>query len=99
VLVETVCDEETVAARLAARAVQGHSPSDATLSIFREQLASVKAVSPQIPDGALATQVNTVTGDPGMLDTVFVALVNKGIVLPILRTATLDGEVNEPRPA
>ena len=40
VLVETVCDEETVAARLAARAVQGDSPSDATLSIFRQQLAS-----------------------------------------------------------
>jgi aminoglycoside phosphotransferase family enzyme/predicted kinase len=84
VLVETVCDEETVAARLAARAVQGHSPSDATLCIFRQQVASVKAVSPQIPDGALAIQIDTTSGTVGILDAVFAGLVNARIVAPVV---------------
>jgi predicted kinase len=84
VLVETVCDEETVAARLAARAVQGHSSSDATLSIFRQQLASVKAVSPQVPDGALAIQIDTTSGTVGILDAVFAGLVNASIVAPVV---------------
>ncbi|MCD6034254.1 MAG: Uma3, partial [Thermomicrobiales bacterium] len=74
ILVETICDEATVAARLAARAVRGDSPSDATLSIFRQQLASVKAVSPQVPDGALAIQVDTTAGIVGVLDAVFAGL-------------------------
>ena len=87
VLVETVCDEETVAARLAARAVQGHTPSDATLSIFREQLASVKAVSPQIPDGALAIQIDTTSGTAGILDAVFAGLVRARIVAPVVPAA------------
>ncbi len=87
VLVETICDENTVAARLAARTVQGQSPSDATLSTVRHQLASVRAALPQVPAGALATQVDTATADPGMLDVVFVALEKKGIVLPIVPTA------------
>jgi predicted kinase len=84
VLVETVCDEETVAARLAARAVQDHSPSDATLSIFRQQLTSVKAVSPQVPDGALAIQIDTTSGSVGILDAVFAGLVNASIVAPVV---------------
>ncbi|HEX5992723.1 MAG TPA: hypothetical protein VFY70_09145, partial [Thermomicrobiales bacterium] len=81
------CDEETVAARLAARAVQGHTPSDATLSIFREQLASVKAVSPQIPDGALVIQIDTTSGTAGILDAVFAGLVRARIVAPVVPAA------------
>ena len=84
VLVETVCDEETVAARLAARAVQADSPSDATLSIFRQQLASVKAASPQVPDGALAIQIDTTSGTVGILDAVFAGLVKARIVAPVV---------------
>jgi aminoglycoside phosphotransferase family enzyme/predicted kinase len=90
VLVETVCDEETVAARLAARAVQGHSPSDATLSIFRQQLTSVKAVSPQVPDGALAIQIDTTSGIVGVLDAVFAGLANARIVAPVVPTVTQE---------
>ena len=87
VLVETVCDEETVTARLAARSVQADSPSDATLSIFRQQRASVKVVSPQIPDGALAIQIDTTTGTVGILDAVFAGLVNASIVAPVVPAA------------
>ena len=82
VLVETVCDEATVAARLAAHG--GDSPSDATLSIFRQQLASVKAVSPQVPDGALAIQVDTTAGIVGVLDAVFAGLAKAKIVVPVV---------------
>ena len=87
ILVETICDEATVAARLAARAVRGDSPSDATLSIFRQQLASVKAVSPQVPDGALAIQVDTTAGIVGVLDAVFAGLAEAKIVVPVVSTA------------
>ena len=87
VLVETVCDEETVAARLATRTARGGSLSDATMSIFRHQLAALSAAPPQVPAGALATQVNTAAGGPGILDPVFTALVNEGIVRPIVPTA------------
>jgi hypothetical protein len=87
VLVQTVCDEETVAARLAARAVQGRSPSDATLSIFRQQLASVEAASPQVPDGALAIQIDTTSGTVGILDAVFAGLVQARIVAPVVPAA------------
>jgi aminoglycoside phosphotransferase family enzyme/predicted kinase len=87
VLVETVCDEETVAARLAARVAQGRSPSDATLSIFRQQLASVKADSHQVPDGALAIQIDTTSGTVGILDAVFAGLVHARIVAPDVPTA------------
>jgi aminoglycoside phosphotransferase family enzyme/predicted kinase len=87
VLVETVCDEETVAARLAARAARGDSPSDATLSIHRQQLASVKAVSPQVPDGALAIQIDTTSGTVGILDAVFAGLVNASIIAPVVPAA------------
>ena len=59
-------------------------PSDATMSIFRHQLASVSAAPPQVPAGALATQVNTASGAPGMLDAVFVALGNEGMALPVV---------------
>jgi predicted kinase len=86
-LVETVCDEETVVARLAARAVQADSPSDATLSIFRRQRASVKAVSPQVPDGTLAIQIDTTSGTVGILDAVFAGLVNARIVAPVVPAA------------
>jgi aminoglycoside phosphotransferase family enzyme/predicted kinase len=87
VLVETVCDQATVAARLVARAARGDSPSDASMSIFRQQMSAVSASPPKIPAGALATQVDTATDGSGILDPVFAALENKGIVLPIVPTA------------
>jgi uncharacterized protein len=87
VLVETVCDEETVAARLTARAVQGRSPSDATLSIFRQQLVSVKAAPPRVPDGALTIRLDTTLGIEGVLDAVFAGLAKARIVVSIVPTA------------
>jgi aminoglycoside phosphotransferase family enzyme/predicted kinase len=84
VLVETICDEETVASRLAARTARGDSSSDATVSIFRHQLAAVSALPPQVPAEAVTTEVNTATDDPEMLDPIFAALEQEGIVLPIV---------------
>lgn len=82
VLIETVCDEATVAVRLAARSAAGTSPSDATLATYRQQRAALDATPPQVPSGAVTVQVDT-TGDlPNCLDTVFTTLVEAGIVLP-----------------
>ena len=95
-LVETVCDQATVAARLATRAERGDSPSDATLATFRRQLAAMTAAPPQVPDHAVVVQVTTATGLPGALDPVFAALVKMGIVLPTMLTAWMGEPVDDP---
>jgi predicted kinase len=84
VLVETVCDEATVAARLAARAEGGASPSDATLATHRRQRAAVEESPPPVPAGALAIRVDTAGDQPVSLDPVFAALQGAGIVLPVV---------------
>jgi predicted kinase len=91
VLVETRCDEETVAARLAARAARGGSPSDATLSTFRHQLAALRAAPPMVPAGAVTVRVDTTAAAPGMLDVVFGALTDEGIVHPSVPAAPVFG--------
>lgn len=74
VMVETVCDEATVAARLAIRATEGISPSDATLATYQRQRAALAAMPPLVPDEALAIQVDTAGDLPNSLDPVFAAL-------------------------
>jgi uncharacterized protein len=81
-LVETICDEATVAARLAARAERGNSPSDATMATYWRQRSSIAANPPGVPQGAVLIQVNTATRLPAGLDPVFTALVREGILQP-----------------
>jgi aminoglycoside phosphotransferase family enzyme/predicted kinase len=84
VLVETICDEETVAARLATRAQRGDSPSDATMATYLRQHAAMTANPPRVPHEAVMIQVNTATGLAGVLDSVLSALVEAGVVRPVL---------------
>jgi aminoglycoside phosphotransferase family enzyme/predicted kinase len=87
VLVETVCDEATVAVRLAARAEEGASPSDATLATYRRQCAAIAETRPGVPEGALAIQVDTAGDMPVSLDPVFAALHAVGIMQPVVPAA------------
>lgn len=83
VVVETVCDEETVATRLAARANEGTSPSDATLATYQRQRAAVTGAPPLVPGGALAVRVDTSGEIPNSLDSVWTALRGAELVLPV----------------
>lgn len=82
VLIETVCDEATVAARLAARGAAGTSPSDATLATYRQQRAALDAAPPQVPPGARPVQVDTSGSLPISLDPVLGVLRDAGVVSP-----------------
>jgi uncharacterized protein len=90
VLVETVCDQATVAARLATRTARGDSPSDATMATYRRQYAAIAANPLQVPTSAVTVQVDTTTGLPGELDPVFAALVREGIVQPLVSSAFIE---------
>jgi aminoglycoside phosphotransferase family enzyme/predicted kinase len=81
-LVETVCDEETVAARLAARAARADSPSDATLQIYRQQRAEIARNPPLVPSGTIAIGVDTTKYRPDLLDPILAALVRTGAIIP-----------------
>jgi aminoglycoside phosphotransferase family enzyme/predicted kinase len=87
VLVETVCNEATVAARLAARAEEGASPSDATVATYARQRVALAEAPPMIPEGALAIRVDTAGDLPNSLDRVFAALQGAGIVQPVVPSA------------
>lgn len=88
-MVETVCDEATVAARLAIRAKEGRSPSDATLATYQRQRAALVAAPPLVPDNALAIQVDTAGDLPNSLDAVFAALQAAEIVHPVISNASV----------
>ena len=90
VLVETVCDQATVAARLAARAARGDSPSDATMATYLRQRTALSANPPPVPSDAMMVQVDTTTEFPRELDPVFAALVREGIVQPIVSSASIE---------
>jgi len=81
-LVETICDEATVAARLAARAARGDSPSDATLTTYQRQRAALAASPPPVPPGAVTVQVDTSAAGLITLDPVLAALVGAGVLHP-----------------
>ena len=89
-LVETVCDEATVATRLAARAQRGDSPSDATLATYLRQRAAMIANPPRVPQDAVMVQVNTATGLAGAFDPVFATLAREGIVVPAVPATSTD---------
>ena len=84
VLVETVCDEAVVEARLAARAARGDSPSDATIATYRRQRAEASASPAPVPAGAIVVQVDTSANAPVVLDPVLAALGRAGIVVASL---------------
>ncbi len=81
-LIETVCDEATVAARLAARSASGTSPSDATFATYRQQRAALDAAPPPTPAGAWPVLVSTAGSPPSSLDPVFTELRNAGVIRP-----------------
>ena len=90
VLVETVCDEATIATRLAARAQRGDSPSDATMATYLRQRASMTANPPRVPQDAVMVQVNTATGLAGAFDPLFATLAREGIVVPAVPAMSTD---------
>jgi len=97
VLVETICDESTVAARLAARSQRGNSPSDATLATYRRQRDAIAANPPPVPPGAVVVQVNTAGTMPVSLDPVLVALARLEVVLPVMLSALASTPVDARR--
>jgi hypothetical protein len=80
VLVETVCDEAVAITRLLAREARGHSPSDATVDIYRRQRAALAADPPVIPDGTLHLRIDTTADGPADLGPVLAALQEAGIL-------------------
>ncbi|HEY7033636.1 MAG TPA: AAA family ATPase [Thermomicrobiales bacterium] len=80
-LVETVCDEQTVAARLAQRVAHHDSPSDATLAIYRQQRAEIERNPLVVPERARLVRVDTIESGSGLLDPVFAALVQTGAMV------------------
>jgi predicted kinase len=90
VLVETVCDQATVAARLAARAARGDSPSDATMATYLRQRTALAAHPSPIPPDAVMVQTDTTTGLSGVLDPIFAALAREGIVRPLVPPASIE---------
>jgi predicted kinase len=80
VIVETVCDEATVAARLQARQRRGDDPSDADLAIYRRQRARHARHPAAIPSGTSLVNVDTTEFRPDMLDPVFAAFAQRGVI-------------------
>lgn len=78
-LVETVCEEGALVRRLEARADRRDDPSDADVSILRQQQASLADRPAHIPDGTLTASVDT-TPD---------AYIDIDSVLAVLRDAHL----------
>ena len=97
VLVETICDEATVAARLAARAERGESPSDATMATYRRQRAALTTTPPLVPPNAVSVQVDTAGDMPVSVDPVFVALARESIVRPVVPSAPAGTSPDIPR--
>ncbi|HEU5434033.1 MAG TPA: AAA family ATPase, partial [Thermomicrobiales bacterium] len=93
--VETVCDEATTMARLAARSA-GASASDATGAIYQRQRAAVASAPPALPAGAWIIQVDTKGDSPRWLEAVFARLVREDIVLPLLPTGGPQDQQTNP---
>ena len=89
VLLETICDEGTVAARLAARTAEGQSASDASFATYRRQRAAVTASPPPVPAGALLIQVNTDEPLPLSLDRLWAAMACQNLVQTSLPSIAL----------
>lgn len=85
VLVESVCDDDVVRERLAARQRAGTSPSDATEAVYRRQRERFLADPPAVPPGALHVRVDTTPDGPVSIDPVLLAMENAGIIVPGIR--------------
>ena len=77
--VETVCDEATARARLAARAA-GRSASDATLAIYERQRAALASAPPSMPAGTTLVRIDTAAAFARQLEPVFAAATTVGFV-------------------
>jgi predicted kinase len=80
VLVETECDEDVVADRLAARQARGESRSDATIDTYRRQRAAHRESPPTVPDGTIEITIDTTPSGPASLDPAFLALLDARVV-------------------
>ena len=80
VLIETSCDEDVVARRLAAREASSGSLSDATRDTYRHQRAAIAAAPPAIPRGVVGVQIDTTPETTLNLEPVFAALHREGII-------------------
>jgi uncharacterized protein len=80
VLIETVCAEEVVAQRLAAREEHPDTLSDATLDTYRHQCAAIAVDPPAIPAGALHVLIDTTAEGAIDLESVFAMLEREAIV-------------------
>jgi hypothetical protein len=80
ILLETVCDEATVAARLAARAQQGRSVSDASFATYLQQRAATTESPPPVPPQALCVQVSTEGPLPISLEDIWTSLARADLV-------------------
>ncbi len=83
-LIETICDEATVAARLEARSAAGTSPSDATLATYQQQRAALDAAPPPVPTGAQPVQVDTSGDLPISIDPVLTVLHEAGVLVAVV---------------
>jgi aminoglycoside phosphotransferase family enzyme/predicted kinase len=84
VLIETICEEEEVMARLRSRTAEGESPSDATIAIYHEQRAAVAAHPPVVPPGTRALPVDTSGDFARAFDGLIAALAGEAIVQPVI---------------
>ena len=81
---ETVYDEATVAARLAARAQRSDSPSDATLATYLQPRAAMTANPPPVPQDEVMIQV-------------FAALVAAEVVRSVVPNAPVNESLENSR--
>jgi aminoglycoside phosphotransferase family enzyme/predicted kinase len=82
VLVETTCDEATVATRLAARTKHGQAVSDASFATYLRQRAAITASPPSVPPGAMHIRSDTEGPLPISLEGVWAALARQELVQP-----------------
>ena len=87
-LVETVCDEAIVAARLDARSRAGQSMSDATRATHQRQRMLMDERKPGVPEGVRSVTVDTSEGRSAELDPVLLSLRETGV----LKTHPAPGE-------
>ena len=85
-LVETVCDEQVAAERIAARVARGDSASDADLAIYAHQRRMLATAPVAVPRGAIAVRVDTSIGAGNRVDPVFAALQGAEVLRPHLQT-------------
>ncbi len=79
VLVETVADPDVVVRRISARQQQPDNITDATVEIFKRQLAAVTARPLSVPPGALHIRIDTTPDGPVELDPLWLLLQEVGI--------------------